>query len=93
MHLNPAEAVKVHMDVASRLSVACHWGTFHLTDEPLNEPPLWLAQELSEQRIDPQSLLTFLAAEACHSAFPGAMETEDRPSPLAAELEAVESRG
>ena len=39
------------------------------------------------------AVLTFLAAEACHSAFPGATETEDRPSPLAAELEAVESRG
>jgi N-acyl-phosphatidylethanolamine-hydrolysing phospholipase D len=53
MHLNPAEAVKVHMDVASRLSIACHWGTFRLTDEPLNEPPELLAQELCAQHIDP----------------------------------------
>ena len=55
MHLNPAEAVKVHIDVASRLSVACHWGTFQLTDEPLNEPPFLLVQELTEQHIDPQT--------------------------------------
>ena len=55
MHLNPAEAVKVHLDVASRLSVACHWGTFRLTDEPLNEPPQLLAQELRLQHIDQRS--------------------------------------
>jgi N-acyl-phosphatidylethanolamine-hydrolysing phospholipase D len=55
MHLNPAEAVKVHLDVASRVSVACHWGTFRLTDEPLNDPPQLLAQELRVQHIEPRS--------------------------------------
>ena len=55
MHLNPAEAVQAHIDIASRLSVACHWGTFRLTDEPLNEPPGVLARELSARRIDPQT--------------------------------------
>jgi N-acyl-phosphatidylethanolamine-hydrolysing phospholipase D len=53
MHLNPAEAVKVHMDVNSRLSIACHWGTFRLTDEPLSEPPELLLEELGPQGIDP----------------------------------------
>ena len=37
------------------------------------------------------AVLAFLAAEACHSAS-GATETEDRPSPLSSELEAVESQ-
>lgn len=55
MHINPEEAVKVHIDVASRLSIACHWGTFRLTDEPTNEPPALLAQELSAQHLDPHS--------------------------------------
>lgn len=38
-HMNPEEAVQVHLDVRSGKSVAMHWGTFILTDEPLDEPP------------------------------------------------------
>ena len=46
MHLDPAEAVRVHRDVKARRSVAIHWGTFaNLTDESLYEPPQRLAQE------------------------------------------------
>jgi len=52
VHLNPAEAVQVHKDVQSKLSIACHWGTFRLADEPIGEPPALLAQELAGQQID-----------------------------------------
>jgi len=45
----------VHLDTASRLSVACHWGTFRLTDEPMNEPPQLLRQELDARHIGPQT--------------------------------------
>lgn len=38
-HITPEEAVQVHLDVHSKKSVAIHWGTFILTDEPLDEPP------------------------------------------------------
>lgn len=47
-HVNPEEAVQAHLDVRSRRSVAIHWGTFVLTDEPLDEPP----QRLREARRD-----------------------------------------
>jgi N-acyl-phosphatidylethanolamine-hydrolysing phospholipase D len=43
MHANPEEAVKIHQDLHARHSVAMHWGTFILTDEPLDEPPRQLA--------------------------------------------------
>ncbi len=46
MHVNPEEAVKIHQDVRSRHSVAIHWGTFELTDEPLDEPPRRLQEAL-----------------------------------------------
>ena len=43
MHLNPADAVRLHLDVGSRLSVGMHWGTFQLTDEGRDEPIAALA--------------------------------------------------
>ena len=53
VHLDPADAVQAHLDLNSKLSVACHWGTFQLTDEPLREPPILLARELASKKIDP----------------------------------------
>ncbi len=38
-HVNPEEAVKIHKDINSRYSVGIHWGTFILTDEPVEDPP------------------------------------------------------
>jgi N-acyl-phosphatidylethanolamine-hydrolysing phospholipase D len=57
VHLNPADAVQVHKDVRSRLSIACHWGTFRLADEPLDEPPALLAQELAQEHLDSDKFL------------------------------------
>lgn len=53
MHVNPEEAVRIHRDVGAKLSVAMHWGTFRLTEEPLDEPPRFLAQALKEAGISP----------------------------------------
>ena len=57
VHLNPADAVQVHLDVNSRLSIACHWGTFRLADEPFHEPPALLAHELAVAQVDPSKFL------------------------------------
>ena len=51
MHVDPREAVQIHLDVRSRLSVACHWGTFALADEPLSEPPRLLRAALAERAL------------------------------------------
>jgi L-ascorbate metabolism protein UlaG (beta-lactamase superfamily) len=37
-HVDPEEAVRIHLDVRSRLSIGIHWGSFELTDEPLDAP-------------------------------------------------------
>jgi L-ascorbate metabolism protein UlaG (beta-lactamase superfamily) len=39
IHLNPEEAVRAALDVGTRAVVAMHFGTFDLSDEPLDEPP------------------------------------------------------
>ncbi len=52
VHMNPPEAVRAHLDVRSRYSVACHWGTFNLSDEPVDEPPRYLASEFLLQHVD-----------------------------------------
>jgi len=65
VHMNPEEAVQAYRDLATPLRsadstitalVPIHWGTFRLTDEPLNEPPTrtrqaWVAAGLPERDL------------------------------------------
>jgi N-acyl-phosphatidylethanolamine-hydrolysing phospholipase D len=39
VHLDPEEAVQAALDLRATRAVAMHFGTFDLTDEPLDEPP------------------------------------------------------
>lgn len=55
-HMNPEDAVQAFIDLGARRFFAMHWGTFKLTDEPLNEPPemtrtIWTARNLSEESL------------------------------------------
>ena len=54
VHVDPEEAVRIHQDVNSRLSLAMHWGTFRLTLEALEEPPQKLREALSARGIAPE---------------------------------------
>ena len=54
-HCNPAEAVQIHHDVGARKSVAMHWGTFQLTDEGRDEPPLALKTAFATAALAPES--------------------------------------
>jgi N-acyl-phosphatidylethanolamine-hydrolysing phospholipase D len=40
VHVNPEEAVRIALDVRAWRTVGMHFGTFDLTDEPLDEPPV-----------------------------------------------------
>ena len=53
VHVNPEEAVKIHQDLKARFSVGMHWGTFDMTDEPIDEPPKALAAALRAAEIRP----------------------------------------
>lgn len=56
-HVNPEESVQIHKDIGSHKSVAIHWGTFILTDEPLDEPPKRLTAALQENKIPAENFL------------------------------------
>jgi len=51
IHMNPAEAVQAHLDLAARQSIAMHFGTFQLTPEGIDEPVLELAKALRERGV------------------------------------------
>ena len=51
-HVNPEEAVMIHKDINTRYSVGIHWGTFIMTDEPVEEPPKRLLVELEKAGIN-----------------------------------------
>ena len=55
MHVDPEEAVQVHLDVRSRQSIGMHWGTFVLTLEDPAEPPRRLATAVSKAGLAPDS--------------------------------------
>lgn len=53
VHIEPKDAVRIHQEVGSKLSLAMHWKTFRLSDEPMQQPPYDLYQSLQERKIDP----------------------------------------
>ncbi|HEY9161115.1 MAG TPA: MBL fold metallo-hydrolase [Desulfomonilia bacterium] len=57
VHMDPPEALLAHRDLQAEKSVAMHWGTFKLTDEPLNEPPVYLKKIMKEAGVSDDSFL------------------------------------
>ena len=56
-HIDPEEAVKAFRILGAKQFIGMHWGTFKLSDEPLDEPmhvlPLiWEKEELERQRLE-----------------------------------------
>jgi len=66
MHVNPEEAVQIHQDLRARHSVAMHWGTFILTDEPLDEPPHRLAATRQAAGVAPEAFFVMKHGETRH---------------------------
>jgi L-ascorbate metabolism protein UlaG (beta-lactamase superfamily) len=61
MHVNPDEAVQIHKDMHSRLTIGVHWGTFRLSDETMMKPveDLNLALEKNNISSDEFRILKF----------------------------------
>lgn len=56
VHMDPEEAVQAARDLGGPRFVPMHWGTFKLTDEPMDEPPrrareAWIASGMAPERF------------------------------------------
>jgi N-acyl-phosphatidylethanolamine-hydrolysing phospholipase D len=63
IHMDPPDAVSAHKDLQAEQSIAMHWGTFQLTDEPLGEPPLYLKKAMKEASMADDSFLVMKFGE------------------------------
>lgn len=50
-HMNPTDALNAFHDLGAQRVVAMHWGTFKLTDEPLDEPPALFRQHAAARGL------------------------------------------
>jgi N-acyl-phosphatidylethanolamine-hydrolysing phospholipase D len=57
-HINAEEALRVHFDLGAKASLGIHWGTFELTDEALDEPPMALARARQALNVPERTFYT-----------------------------------
>ena len=60
VHCSPWEAIEIHKEIRSNLSIGMHWKTFCLSDEPLHMPPYDLYLSMKEKKV---SFETFFPIE------------------------------
>jgi N-acyl-phosphatidylethanolamine-hydrolysing phospholipase D len=63
VHLNPEEAIQAALDVRATRVVGMHFGTFDLTDEPLDEPPRRFHAEAARRGLTPSRAWTLNIGE------------------------------
>lgn len=92
MHINPEEAVRAHRDLNARYSVGMHWGTFRLTDERLDEPPVKLNDALRAAGLPPDRFFVMKHGETrsldalfdAAAVYPSPAQPADEPRAAAA---------
>jgi N-acyl-phosphatidylethanolamine-hydrolysing phospholipase D len=62
-HMDPSEALQAFRDLGARYLLPMHWGTFDLTDEPLDEAPRELARVLEQSGDDPSRVHVMAVGE------------------------------
>jgi L-ascorbate metabolism protein UlaG (beta-lactamase superfamily) len=64
IHMNPAEAVQAHVELAARRSIAMHFGRFQLTPAGIDEPVRELATALRERGVVAERFRTVEVGES-----------------------------
>lgn len=65
IHCSPEEAVKIHIALKAKQSIATHFGTFPLADDGGDESILELNKALQQQRISPEQFIVLKEGEGC----------------------------
>jgi N-acyl-phosphatidylethanolamine-hydrolysing phospholipase D len=63
VHLNPEEAIQAAADLGAQRVIAMHFGTFDLTDEPMDEPPRRFHAAATRMGFDDEHAWTFDVGE------------------------------
>lgn len=63
IHMNPEDAIQAFLDLGAKRMLAIHWGTFKQTDEPLEEPPKKLQEEILRRKLVQENFLIFMIGE------------------------------
>lgn len=62
-HIGPGDAVRAFGQLRAGTALGVHWGTFELTDEPIDLPPTLLKQALAQNHIAPDRFRVTEAGE------------------------------
>ncbi|MBL8019138.1 MAG: MBL fold metallo-hydrolase, partial [Leptospirales bacterium] len=52
VHMDPEEAIQAYLDLSAREFLGIHWGTFVLTEEPLQEPKQRVMEIIQRRQLD-----------------------------------------
>ncbi|XP_033049557.1 N-acyl-phosphatidylethanolamine-hydrolyzing phospholipase D isoform X1 [Trachypithecus francoisi] len=63
-HVDPEEAVRIHIDVQTKKSMAIHWGTFALANEHYLEPPVKLNEALERFGLNAEDFFVLKHGES-----------------------------
>jgi len=63
IHCSPEEAVRIHLAIGSRKSIACHFGTFPLADDSQEEPVNDLRSTLDSHRLSNSDFIVLQEGE------------------------------
>ena len=65
-HMDPAEAYQAFQDLGARYMLPMHWGTFDLTDEPVDEAARLFRQVIERSGSDPERSPILAIGEGWH---------------------------
>ncbi len=52
LYMNPEESLRAFKDLQGKKMLAIHWGTFRISDEPVDEPPERLRKAMADEGLD-----------------------------------------